>query len=258
MDETSKPDVVSFNPHDVGSLYEELAKEDASFDSSTKQTVKVKISGPLACFTRPECKVERMSYEVITPSASRNILNSVLWKPEMRWKILRIQVLNPIAYIWFKRNEVERKICFKQQWISDPTTFKLTPVKPGKGQTQRNTVALKNVSYVIEAAPLVLSPSGTNTIKKYVAMFNRRVAKGQYFHSPYLGIREFSAVIEPVDGTEKPINLTKKLGFMLYDIAYGEKAIPLFFDAKVENGILDVQDVLSPEQKEVYECSFSH
>jgi len=236
-------------------------EEDAFFESSDK-TVRIKIWGDYACFTRPECKVERVSYEAPTPSAARNILNCVLWKPEMRWNVLKITILNQIKFISFKRNELQHTISFKKQWTKDPLT--MAPFICGAGSdesTPRNTVALRDVAYIIEAEPIILSNNPHNNKQKYISMFNRRVEKGQSFTCPFLGCREFAAFFSPVNESEKPIKETRQLGCMLYDIAFGkEENVALFFEASLKNGVMntDMKEVLSTQQKEAYICSFKN
>jgi len=229
-------------------------------------SVRVRVSGEFACFSRPECKVERLSYEVMTPSAARGILDAICWKPEMRWHVRRIEVLRPIRFISLKRNEVQDKVAPRtvSGWMKNPTEYQ--PFLAGAGSdtaTPRTTVALRNVAYVIEAVPIVFSPSTENTPIKYMAMFNRRVEKGQCHVQPCLGCREFAAHFEvPRDG-ERPIDETRDLGVMLYDIVFrqpGDKNRPLFFQARLEHGVLntDADAALTDEQerKEVLACSY--
>jgi CRISPR-associated protein Cas5d len=226
--------------------------------------VQVKVWGNFACWTRPENKVERVSYECMTPSAARNILDAICWRPEMRWVPTKISVLKPILFHALKRNEVQSKIspASIKKWMADPSAF--TPMVAGAGTdegTQRNTLALKDVAYVIEAYPHVFEPTAENTPVKYMAMFNRRVEKGQCFHRPSLGLREFAADFAPVTDQDLPIDLTMPVGKMLYDIVFrkdGNRA--LFFDAELKNGILstDPEIALSDPnlRKDLLTCSY--
>ncbi len=197
-----------------------------------KYTVKVKVEGDFACFTRPDLKVERMTYPCITPSAARGILDSIFWKPEFKWHIKRIYVLNPIQFYSIKRNEINSKQGKK-------------PIIIEAKRSQRNSIILKNVRYIIEASIYLDNYSEKNPPLKYVEQFNRRVNKGQCFRRPYLGCREFSAEFMKPEGTEKPISETIPIGNMFLDMLYNEKGdiTPLFFyDVSVKKGILDCEE----------------
>lgn len=233
-------------------------------------SVAVKVWGPLACFSRPEMKVERVSYECPTPSAARGILDAILWKPEMRWHVTAIKILNPIRFTSLKRNEVIHKMAVggsqgAKAWSKDPASFKPQVTGAGlDGTTPRNTVALQNVAYIIEAEPIVFSGNdGENSPQKYAAMFNRRVEKGQCFHRPAFGCREFAADFGPVNGGGPDESLTFEPGRMLYDIIFHpdyKENRPVFFDARIEAGVLNTraEDVLEDDQlrKEVLACWF--
>ena len=230
--------------------------------------VRVKVRGELACFSRPEMKVERVSYEVMTPSAARGILDAIMWKPEMRWHIHSIEVLKPIRFHAVKRNEIQSKIAPRTVagWMADPASY--TPQPAGAGTedaTPRSTLALRDVAYLIEAEPLVFNTSGDNGPTKYAAMFNRRVDKGQCFQRPCLGCREFAAHFEPPAADERSIDESRDLGLMLYDIIFdskGKSNQPVFFQAKLQNGVLNTHadEVLLDEtlRKGVLSCSYSH
>ena len=136
----------------------------------------LEISGELACFTRPELKVERVSYPVITPSAARNILMAILWKPAIRWRILRIEILKPIQWVHVRRNEVGVKMSDRSQglYIED-------------NRQQRASMLLRDVAYRIHADFDMTNEAGEGDNRtKFVEMFKRRASKGQYFHQPYL------------------------------------------------------------------------
>ncbi|MBF0542647.1 MAG: type I-C CRISPR-associated protein Cas5 [Nitrospirae bacterium] len=204
------------------------------------RVVKVKVSSDYACFTRPDLKVERMTYPCMTPGAARGIFDSILWKPEFQWYVRRILVLKPIKFYSVKRNEIK----FDKG---------RNPIIIEDNHTQRNSVILKDVAYIIEASIFLKEKSNRNTPEKYVGrkgidgdkdgMFIRRVRKGQCWRKPYLGMREFSAdFIEP-DGMEDPIKETIPIGSMLFDIFYNNgKPEPLFFyDVAVRNGVLNCE-----------------
>lgn len=227
--------------------------------------IRVRISGDFACFTRPEAKVERVSYPLPTPSAARNILDSICWRPEMRWIVTSITVLKPIRYIPIRRNEVQSKISPSsvKTWMSDPSKYE--PLAAGAGAntdgTPRNSLLLRDVAYVIEAYPAVFDKSGDNTPMKYVSMLQRRVEKGQCFQRPSLGCREFAADFSMAAESERPVSVTEDLGRMLYDVIFrpdGNQAV--FFDAKLIAGIMDTRPeaVLTSDarRQEVLQCSY--
>lgn len=207
--------------------------------TSPKLTLRAR--GPLACFTRPELKAERVTYPVMTPSAARGLLEAVVWKPAIRWRIHRIAVLQPIRFISFRRNEVNSKA---------PTPAKKLVEEGGQPPTlyadddraQRNTVALREVDYLIETSFVMTERAGpADNVAKFVDIFERRVAKGQHFHQPYLGCREFAADVMPAEGAPEPIGETRDLGLMLWDVDFRpEGNRPLFFAARLDDGVLDV------------------
>lgn len=228
-------------------------------------TVQVKISGEFALFTRPEAKVERVSYPIPTPSAARNIMDSICWRPEMRWVVDSISILKPIHYISVRRNEVQSKISQTavRSWIADPSKYE--PLSAGAGKntegTPRNSIMLRDVAYIIAAHPIVFNRSGDNTPMKYTAMLQRRVEKGQCFQRPSLGCREFAADFGMPTSTDQPLDITEDLGRMLYDIVFrpdGNRAV--FFDAKLLNGTMDTrpETVLqaNPSREELLACSY--
>jgi CRISPR-associated protein Cas5d len=227
--------------------------------------VRVRVAGPYACFSRPEMKVERVSYDVMTPSAARGVLDAILWRPEMRWIVRRIEVLKPIRFVSVRRNEIQSKIAHRSVlgWMEKPDTYEPQPAGAGSGDnTPRNTLALRDVAYIVEATPNILIPDPENTPVKYMAMFNRRVERGQCFHRPYLGCREFACEFSPPDPAERPIPESCDLGWMLYDIVFSpdnEGNRPVFFQARIENGVMDAYpDHVLPDpdlRKEVIECS---
>lgn len=222
------------------------------------QVVRVKVSGEFACFTRPDLKVERMSYPCMTPSAARGILDSILWKPEFQWYVRRILVLNPVRFATIKRNEIKSKQGQQGPIVVDEVKADGKP----KYRVQRNSVVLRDVAYIIEASIFIEQPSGKGAFEKYLGMtkgregmFPRRVKKGQCWRRPYLGTREFSAEFMPPGGSEQPIQEIIPIGSMLFDIFYDVKGKPqpLFFhDVAIRNGVLDCE---VPENMQMMQSS---
>ncbi len=210
--------------------------------------IAIRIWSDFACFTRPETKVERMSYDVITPSAARGVLEAIYWKPQIRWVIDRIHVLKPIRFTNIRRNEVANKI---------PATSARSAMKSGKGnlglmieedRQQRAATILRDVEYVIEAHFEILDP--VEHPQKHFEIFKRRAEKGQHFHQPYLGNREFPCDYEWIETDAIPrcpesMMGDKDLGLMLHDIDFANGMTPRFFPAKMINGVIEV-----PVQKE--------
>jgi CRISPR-associated protein Cas5d len=203
-------------------------------------TLRLRAWGPLACFTRPELKVERVSYPVMTPSAARGLLEAVLWKPAIAWHVERIRVLREIKFTAFRRNEVNSKA-----GVPKAATIESGGPAPlyfaDDDRAQRNTVALSDVDYVVEAHVTLTEKAGVeDNLTKFVEMFNRRVEKGQHFHQPYFGCREFVAHVVTADGSPPPIRDSRDLGLMLWDIRFAENGNePLFFPARLEGGTLE-------------------
>ena len=198
--------------------------------------------GPLACFTRPELKAERMSYPVPTPSAVRGLFEAILWKPAIVWRITRIKVLKPIRFTAFRRNEVNSKAVAPSRDVI-LNGGEMRPFFADQDRAQRNTVALYDVDYVIDACFQMTDKAGKeDNPQKFVEMFQRRLFKGQHFHQPYFGCREFIASVEPVDNPPDPIEDSRDLGLMLWDIEYdgARGSRPRFFEAKMNNGVIDI------------------
>jgi len=188
--------------------------------------VHLKTWGDIACFTRPEMKVERVSYPVITPSAARGLLETILYRPQFRWRVRRIAVKKPIRFLAFRRNEVKSRLSPRNP----------EPLLADDDRTQRNTLALRDVEYVIEAGieltPLANQPrrkppasdedDSPDSLVKYLAMFQRRAEKGQCFAQPCFGCREFPAHFELTDEAAMRVepnpNPDSDLGLMLYDV----------------------------------------
>jgi CRISPR-associated protein Cas5d len=225
-------------------------------------TIKLHVWGDHACFTRPEMKAERVSYDVITPSAARGILEAIYWKPQIRWVIDRIHVLKPIRFTSFRRNEVGKKMPAPDAKMMRGE--KDTPaILIEDERQQRASLILSNVAYLIEARFDLLDRRfekngpempANEAAGKHLEMFNRRARKGQYFHHPYFGTREFPvsfALIESETDVPTPhqeLAGEKDLGFMLHDIEFDQDArskkvkstTPRFYPAKMLNGVIDV------------------
>lgn len=210
----------------------------------------LEVSGPFACFTRPEMKVERVSYDVMTPSAARAVFEAVLWKPAIRWRVVRIEVLKPIRWINLRRNEVSAVVSTRNVQQA---------MKEGNGtlglyiedeRQQRAGYFLRDVAYRIHAdLSLVPGRAGGEPLMKYTEMFARRASKGQCVNQPYLGCREFAADFRLAgDGAAAampaaaPINETRELGWMLHDLDFTNPADPQprFFNAKMVAGVIEV------------------
>jgi CRISPR-associated protein Cas5d len=236
------------------------------------KTFCLEVTGDFACFTRPEMKVERVSYDVMTPSAARAVFEAILWKPAIRWQVTKIEVLKPIKWITLRRNEVGSKASASSQGI-----FADEP----EIRQQRAGLFLRDVAYRIHAGfemcdaarhkpnfphlskrPIndpdeQRAADEANTPVKFINMFERRASKGQCVNQPYLGCREFAAdfrLIKPTDPMPNWSELTpaekrelgfeqpRDLGWMLYDMDYGNIASPnpRFFRAELKNGVLDL------------------
>lgn len=219
----------------------------------------LEVRGDYACFTRPEMKVERVSYDLITPSAARAVFDAILWKPAIRWRVVRIDVLKPLRWISVRRNEVGA-IASSRNAIAAMTKGqgKLVLCIEDERQ-QRASLCLRDVAYRLYAEMEFINEEARANPSKYVAMFNRRAESGQCINQPYLGCREFAASFRPVpliEGTrsdyEPAANEPKSqtqwnadLGWMLYDLDFPQSAAPRprFFRAQVRNGVLDLRQV---------------
>lgn len=206
----------------------------------------LEVSGDFACFTRPEMKVERVSYDVITPSAARAVFEAILWKPAIRWHIRQIEVLKPIRWMNLRRNEVASVV---------PTGSVKSAMKQGVGQLglyieeerqQRASLFLRDVRYRLRADFELLHPDLDNTVTKFAEMFKRRASKGQCFNQPYLGTREFSCDFRLIEN-EPPVIAKellgkRELGWMLYDMDFAdsENPMPRFFQATMKDGVIQV------------------
>ncbi len=217
--------------------------------------LEVKFWGDYACFTRPEMKVERVTYPVMTPSSARGALEAIFWKPEVRWRVDEIQVLKPIAYASILRNEITDRQTYgsAKRWVETGGGY-----DAASNRAQRHTLALRDVAYIVRGQLLLNdggSEEGDDDIAKYRDQFRRRVARGQCFATPYLGCREFSAAFGEPELDDAPIAQSEDLGLMLLDIDYepdgGGRGEPRFFGARLERGVLRVPDRFA----EVASCS---
>ena len=223
----------------------------------------LEVWGDYACFTRPEMKVERVSYDVITPSAARAIFEAIFWKPAIQWKVNKIEVLNPIRWISVRRNEVGKLMSpkSKELFIEDD-------------RQQRAGLFLRDVAYRLHAEMVFIplrnrgiyeTPDelkdheeevllrNTENPGKYYAMFERRAKKGQCFNQPYLGCREFTCnfrlIVNPEKAEKHPINESPELSFMLYDMDFSDPGNPqaMFYRPQMEHGVIIIPPLNSEE-----------
>jgi len=208
---------------------------------------RLKVWGRNACFTRPEMKVERVSYDVMTPSAARGVLEAILWKPAIRWKVTQIDVLNPIKWESVRRNEVGA--------VMSPRTSGLFIEEQ---RQQRAGLFLRDVAYTIHAYFEMTDKAGAeDSVVKFQEMFLRRAERGQCYHRPYLGCREFAADFEVFTNGKplpEPIPISQDLGWMLYDICHdnstdkngnhfcNDNCRPSFFRANLDNGRMMIDE----------------
>jgi CRISPR-associated protein Cas5d len=202
----------------------------------------LRIRGGLACFTRPEFSTERLSYELMTPSAARGVIEAVLWKPAIRWEITSIALLSPVRWIEFRRNEVNSRISTRNALRASRGEEPVPEFFSDEDRAQRNTLALREVDYGVTARLRITAQAGDeDSLEKFRAMFVRRMEKGQQHYQPYLGCREFPAVVEFWDGTPAPlVGETRELGWMLHDIEFGPQNRARFFPARLVQGVMQV------------------
>ncbi|MBL8330852.1 MAG: type I-C CRISPR-associated protein Cas5 [Rubrivivax sp.] len=214
------------------------------------------VRGDFACFTRPEMKVERVSYDLITPSAARAIFEAILWKPGIRWRIRRIEVLSPVRWISVRRNEVGQVASVRNAQSAMKTGRGNLAIYIEEERQQRAGLLLRDVAYRLWADLEMHSDEARQNPGKYVAMFSRRAETGQCVNQPYLGCREFAARFRPVAvqaggphawqaPPQEPAALeawSADLGWMLHDLdfAAGSSPKPQFFRAQVNKGVLDL------------------
>jgi len=203
--------------------------------------------GDLACFSRPEFSTERVSYDLITPSAARGVLESILWKPAIRWEISRIALLAPVRWTSFRRNEVNTRASTQNALRAANGGGAMPEFYADEDRAQRNTLALRQVDYGVVARMHMTPRAGErDNVRKFEECFERRLHKGQQHHQPYLGCREFPAYVERWDGSGALTDESRDLGWMLHDIRFGQvrgKEIhneARFFPARLHAGIVEV------------------
>lgn len=219
--------------------------------------VKLKVWGERACFTRPEMKVERVSYDVITPSAARGILDAIHWKPAIRWSVDRIHVLKPIHFESIRRNEVGGKLspASVAKAMKTGSTAGLVNYVDEDRQ-QRAATILRDVAYVIEAHFELTPKAGPDdSVGKHLDIFNRRARKGQCFQMPCMGVREFPAHFQLLEEDaalpekHESLQAERDLGWMLHDIDFDKNMTPRFFRAQMASGVIEVPPWHSEEVK---------
>ncbi len=208
--------------------------------------ITIRVSGPYALFTRPEMKVERVSYEVITPSAARGIIEAVYWKPAIRWVIDKIHVLREIEFTNIRRNEVSDKASTDkalQMMQGNPEPLFISAADT---RQLRASLVLKDVEYILQAHFELTDKAGPeDSIEKHYNIALRRLRKGQFFSAPCLGTREFSAIVSLIEDEplpQSPLIGVRDLGWMLYDLDFSNpKDIkPQFFKAEMRDGVIDL------------------
>jgi len=210
------------------------------------RTYCLEVSGDFACFTRPEMKVERVSYDAMTPSSARAVFESILWKPAIRWHVEKIEVLKPIRWISIRRNEVGAVVSVRNAQEAMNKGSGSLGLNIEDERQQRAGLFLRDVAYRIHARFELLTNAGeNNSMGKFLDMFERRAEKGQCVNQPYLGCREFACDFRLIDTAQPqatPIAETRDLGWMLHDMDYTKSTDPQprFFKAKLESGVLRV------------------
>lgn len=207
------------------------------------QIARLRVRGPFACFTRPEFKTERVSYDVMPPSAARGLLESILWRPQMRWVIRAIHVFAPIRHASVSRNEVPDQISLRAVKAAFRKGELPRPADVSRDRQQRHSRILRDVDYGLEAEIRLTERAGPqDSVAKFSAMFRRRMRKGQHFAQPYLGCREFAAEIMAFDEhAPPPVPESRDLGYMILDFDYTAGS-PIPFRAVLTDGILRIPD----------------
>ncbi len=207
----------------------------------------VRMHGSLACFTRPEFSTERVSYDVITPSAARGVLEAVLWKPAIRWEIHSIALLRPVRWLQFRRNEVNSRVSTRNALTAAAGGAAMPEFFADEDRAQRNTLALRDVDYGVVARFTLTSRAGErDNVRKFEDTFERRLERGKQHYQPYLGCRELPASVEAWDGSGALLDETRDLGWMLHDIQFGALRAgeytneARFFAARLERGVVTV------------------
>ncbi len=208
------------------------------------QGIQVEVWGDYALFTRPELKVERVSYDVMTPSAARGLIEAIYWHPGLRWHIDRIHVMNPIAFTNIRRNEVKDKVLASNVRGEMTGVGRQAAIYTGESIQQRASMVLTDVRYVIDAHFTMTDKAAPGDSEgKFIDIARRRLSKGQCYHQPCFGCREFPAHFRAWPGGPVPaISESRSLGLMLYDMDYSNPRDiqPVFFMAELTNGVLEV------------------
>ena len=211
-------------------------------------SITLEVWGDYACFSRPEMKVERVSYDVMTPSAARGIVEAIMWHPGMRWVIDRLHVCNPIRFTNIRRNEVKDVVSARAIKGFMESGEKSPYIATSESIQQRAALVLKDVRYIIEAHfELTDKAAPGDNAGKFQDMMKRRIEKGQCYHQPYFGTREFPAQFrncESIPDCPEELQGERDLGWMLLDMDYSdsEDIQPIFFRAVMHNGVIDVPD----------------
>lgn len=213
--------------------------------------IRVEVWGDYALFSRPEMKVERVSYDMITPSAARGLIEAIYWHPGLRWHIDRIHVCNPIRFTNIRRNEVKSKLLSTQARSAMNGAVEPIYLNASDDIQQRASLVLKDVRYVIEAHfTMAEAARPEDSVGKFTDIIRRRLEKGQFFHQPCFGCREFPAHFRAFGQEDVAVDKEfldppeKDLGYMLYDMDYTdqEDIHPMFFRAVLKRGVLDLAD----------------
>ena len=214
----------------------------------------IEVWGDYACFTRPEMKSERVSYDVMTPSAARGILDAIYWHPGLKWHIDRIHVCSPIRFTNIRRNEVSEVVnagsVKRAMTKGDKDLYLATP----ECIQQRAALVLKDVRYVIEAHfEVTHKASPSDNPGKFMDIMNRRLESGQYYHQPCMGVRDFPAYFQPckeIPACPEELKGEKDLGWMLLDMDYSnqQNITPMFFRATMKDGVIEVPSIHNREE----------
>lgn len=229
----------------------------------SQETFCIEVSGDFACFTRPEMKVERVSYDVITPSAARAVFEAILWKPAIRWQVSKIEVLKPIQFMNLRRNEVASVVSGRNiKTVMNGGSANLA-IQIEDDRQQRAGLFLRDVAYRLHARfelqddskhrhnypnlQCTDADSTDNSYPKFAEMFKRRARKGQCFNQPYLGTREFSAdfrFVETDSAATPAIEDSRPLGWMLYDLDFTDtnNPTPRFYNPVMDSGVIQVPE----------------
>jgi CRISPR-associated protein Cas5d len=203
----------------------------------------IRVCGSLACWTNPSLKTERVTYQIPTPSGLRGLLESILWKPAITWRISEIALLAPIKYTQFRRNEVNSRASTSTANSASKSGAALT-YYADEDRAQRNTIALRDVDFALDAHMEMTAKRGPeDNMRKFEEMFERRLERGQWVTPPVLGLREFPAsIVELYTGAPEPVGINEDFGWVLHDIHFGQTQQAVFFHAKCQGGRIKVPD----------------